>query len=477
MATDSDDLQAPRRHWAGTAAAWVVILAASALMVGVQYVGPRPEPGDGRLGKAVFRFQSKYLVGAAQALGDRADEAVQPYLEPAQTAGEWQRVRVAVLAGELLGPDAALEILRAEKEPSQPEEASQPAAEEEAKDGTKPSVILVELFEDYSQDELSAPSVSESQRRRLEEQLGWFGKLALAPPGSESPLRREAISAARHTFYTIIGGFVTLGILGLAGLFVLIVFLALLLGGGLTGLDLGSGNGGVYAEAFAFWLVLFLALNVAGGLWLGTEGLATVSLLALAVSLLAIVWPLGRGVSWQQLRQDLGWTAGRGLLREVFAGIGAYAMAIPLVIVAILLTSVAVGMGGNGAESGQMPVHPLAEWIAEGSWWDRVQLVLLACLAAPIVEETMFRGFLYRHLREATGSMSRRAGVLLSAIVTSLLFAVVHPQGLLAAPAIVGIALALAFMREWRKTLLPSILAHALNNAVMMAVLIALLTA
>ena len=89
----------------------------------------------------------------------------------------------------------------------------------------------------------------------------------------------------------------------------------------------------------------------------------------------------------------------------------------------------------------------------------------------------MFRGFLYRHLREATGSMSRRAGVLLSAIVTSLLFAVVHPQGLLAAPAIVGIALALAFMREWRKTLLPSILAHALNNAVMMAVLIALLTA
>jgi len=67
--------------------------------------------------------------------------------------------------------------------------------------------------------------------------------------------------------------------------------------------------------------------------------------------------------------------------------------------------------------------------------------------------------------------------VLLSAIITSSLFAILHPQGLLAAPAIIGIGLALVFMREWRKSLVPSMVAHGLNNGIMLLLLTAILTA
>ena len=87
----------------------------------------------------------------------------------------------------------------------------------------------------------------------------------------------------------------------------------------------------------------------------------------------------------------------------------------------------------------------------------------------------MFRGVLYRHVRDAT----RRAGIggfLFSAIVVNTIFAIVHPQGLFAAPAL---AMALAFgftlAREWRGTLIPAMIAHAINNALMVTVIYNLL--
>jgi len=66
--------------------------------------------------------------------------------------------------------------------------------------------------------------------------------------------------------------------------------------------------------------------------------------------------------------------------------------------------------------------------------------------------------------------------VLLGAAVTCSLFAVLHPQGLPVVFGIVGIALAFTFMREWRDTLAPSIVARGINNGVVTVGLILLLT-
>jgi membrane protease YdiL (CAAX protease family) len=48
----------------------------------------------------------------------------------------------------------------------------------------------------------------------------------------------------------------------------------------------------------------------------------------------------------------------------------------------------------------------------------------------------------------------------------SFCFAVIHPQGFLAVPALMALAVAFTLMREWRGTVLPSMIAHGINNAV-----------
>ena len=91
-------------------------------------------------------------------------------------------------------------------------------------------------------------------------------------------------------------------------------------------------------------------------------------------------------------------------------------------------------------------------------------------LSRPIVEETMFRGVLYRHLRR---SRPRRwpffLSFLASAFVVSFVFAIIHPQGIVAVPLLMSLALGFCMMREWRCSLLSCMIAHGLNNALVIS--------
>jgi membrane protease YdiL (CAAX protease family) len=85
----------------------------------------------------------------------------------------------------------------------------------------------------------------------------------------------------------------------------------------------------------------------------------------------------------------------------------------------------------------------------------------------------MFRGALYRHLRNATERRLGRTGSFLaSAAVVSFLFAVIHPQGVLAVPALMGLAVGLTVLREWRGSLLPSMMVHGIHNGLTTFVLV-----
>jgi membrane protease YdiL (CAAX protease family) len=100
-----------------------------------------------------------------------------------------------------------------------------------------------------------------------------------------------------------------------------------------------------------------------------------------------------------------------------------------------------------------------------------VQVLLLAVVCAPLVEEIMFRGVLYRHLRDvlvpATASRTRQlVGIVLAMFAVSFLFAAIHPQGMLAVPGLMSLALIFNLFREWRGTLIPAMIAHGINNAV-----------
>ncbi len=120
-------------------------------------------------------------------------------------------------------------------------------------------------------------------------------------------------------------------------------------------------------------------------------------------------------------------------------------------------------------ESGNRPTHPILRELAQGaSAMSLAGIYFAACLLAPLIEETMFRGALYSHLR-------RGHRPFFAALASSLLFAAIHPQGWAAIPVLGSIGFVLAMLREWRGSLASSMTAHALNNAGALTIVVLLL--
>jgi membrane protease YdiL (CAAX protease family) len=63
-------------------------------------------------------------------------------------------------------------------------------------------------------------------------------------------------------------------------------------------------------------------------------------------------------------------------------------------------------------------------------------------------------------------------GFLVSAVVSSFVFAAIHPQGWAAIPVLGAIAFVLAGIREWRGSIVGCVVAHALNNGVVTVMLL-----
>jgi hypothetical protein len=131
-------------------------------------------------------------------------------------------------------------------------------------------------------------------------------------------------------------------------------------------------------------------------------------------------------------------------------GVGGYLVALPLVIVVSLVNQLLwKGQGGSN------PILPLA---LEGR--DSVALAIFfitACVAAPMFEEIMFRGFLLP-------SLTRYFPVWGAIVASSLLFAIAHLSLSEVLPlATLGMVLGVVYTRS--RNLLASILLHGLWNA------------
>jgi membrane protease YdiL (CAAX protease family) len=168
-------------------------------------------------------------------------------------------------------------------------------------------------------------------------------------------------------------------------------------------------------------------------------------------------------MSWTQLRQSLGWHTGQGAVREIGAGALGYIAGLPIVVLGGLITFIVSKIGHAN------PTHPISqEFTGPMSAGKIIGLLFTLSIFAPILEETMFRGALYFHLR-------RRWRPWLSAILVSLAFAAIHPQGWAGIPVLASIAIVLALLREWRGTLLASITAHGINNGIVLLVMVLML--
>jgi membrane protease YdiL (CAAX protease family) len=279
--------------------------------------------------------------------------------------------------------------------------------------------------------------------------------------------RRAALAQGGIALTGLAGAFFGLGLL-LFGL--LLVYIGRLRGGLVV-----TGHGALYAETFAVYLVLFQALGYASR-WLPAGDFRfSVTGLVMLASLGALGWPVLRGVPWQQVRRDLGLWFGRRPALEPLAGFGCYITALPLVLAGLLVTFAMMEVQRRlGLKVDPLgPAHPIVGVALRANVWTWVQVAVLAAVLAPLIEETMFRGALYRHLREATAARFHPAlSVLLSALASSLVFAAIHPQGVLGIPVLMALAVAFSLAREWRDTLIPSMLGHAINNGAVTLVLI-----
>mgnify|MGYP002725963903 CR=1 FL=1 len=131
-----------------------------------------------------------------------------------------------------------------------------------------------------------------------------------------------------------------------------------------------------------------------------------------------------------------------------------------------------IGQPVDEFSAGAAPSHPIVEWISEAGWIGVVQIFVMAAVIAPIVEEIMFRGVLYRHLRDATGRRRLVISVLFSGGISSFVFAAIHPQGIFGIPVLMSLAIGFCLAREWRGSLIAPMTMHAINNGLVTSMLV-----
>lgn len=315
--------------------------------------------------------------------------------------------------------------------------------------------------------------IAAEEREELRGSLGWFAELA---PGSglEEPEKAEQIRT-KSVAIILVAGFMLMVIAAalIAGAILLIIHVHRWVAGvPVNRFDPSRVPAGIMLECFAFYLGLMVLGEFAAGIIH-----PVFQIVGYAVSMVApLLWPMARGVRWRDFRISIGLHKGEGVLREIGAGFVGYLGMLSVASIGIFLTLMltfalgAFGGGGGPGETGtgSAPVapqtHPIVGWIYAGDWRSRLLCLLLASGFAPLVEEIFFRGALHRYLR---GKMK----FFWAALTTSLIFAALHPQGLVGIPALAAVGVGLSFIREWRDSLIAPMVAHAINNGLLVGFL------
>jgi membrane protease YdiL (CAAX protease family) len=429
---------------------WAVILGLVGLVV---YKNARP--GDAADNERLLNNERARMVGmlvvqlkavekdagATRLSGQRMESLIAQIEGDARTPED--RIRVAILAGESLGSDAALAKLSRVSENDIEGELA----------GDIRSIRTI--YED------GADALSAAERESLVRRHGYLGRLALAHdiPADVEP--RKTLQSEAFWF-TVRLSFLAVGLVLLLGLSLILFAIGCIWffkGRIRRAYVPDASSNGAFLEGFALYIVLFVAL----GPLLRWRGSVSVHWTWIALLILPIVWLWTgrRGTTFQQRLHAFGWHRGQGFLREAGAGIAGYIAGLVVIAVGCLVTVVLVRYTGINASS------PIVREL-DGGPLQLVGLYALACVFAPVMEEAMFRGALFHHLRQ-------RWGWAASAFVVSFIFAILHPQGWVALPALFSIAMVLAALREWRGSLIAPMAAHACSNFLVLTLALVLL--
>ncbi|MAJ47644.1 MAG: hypothetical protein CBC35_10325 [Planctomycetes bacterium TMED75] len=417
---------------------------------------------------AEFQLVGKMIVGAQKA--GVPDEFLQTQLVALKPLTLEDRLAKAILREQLGDLEGALDSL---------ESVEMERAENEA----DPSDVRGRLLDDVSvllfalASGERAAALNEDSSARLKRLLPFYGPLLEAEATRDRVALQQLQSGAMTAVFVLLGvGLWYLLALGFGCVFLLCFLLSiwvpLLKGFRALLFDPSGRTGSVYLETFALWLLAFFGLSFLIEFVMMFTRLGSAfpelnllgSMIAMFASLFVLYWPRVRGVTSAQLRQHCGFFKA-GLIKEIGCGFLIYTTAIPLLVCGLMLSQVLVLLIELLFGTQPPPSHPVTE-LLEGSVFGLVLVYLLACVAAPIVEEIMFRGVLYRYLREYSRGVGLALSFLFSALISSFIFAAIHPQGLAFIPVLGALAVAFCLGREWRGSLVAPIVAHAVNNLV-----------
>ncbi|MEZ6211761.1 MAG: type II CAAX endopeptidase family protein [Phycisphaerales bacterium] len=486
------------RSAAGEGIAWAIIIGLVAFIAGMNFIhayfpsSDRPRLTAGEADNLQLRMITRYFVGSNDMFrGALPEDALldnyKPFLDG--DASEFDRIRSIMAIGELIGAERALDELdrmemdaaaRAEEHAAGlAGEGDATAGDAGAEDG--PGATYSPYDDPETPGDIAllravytgggGGVLTDAQRDELIKRHGWFGKLA-ASFGQEKtePLRAEIMGNAYRTVAVFFTAIAVVGSAMLAGV-VLFVVAIILIGKGKIRFALREDLARVrdqrawpYVGVMAGFLVLFFAISLGVGSLPASLGESLMPF-AIWLALGAALFPMMVGVPFGDLRRTLGWHSGKGILREMGAGVVGYITLLPVAGVGVLIVLVLTVIGGLYGLEPQG--HPAADKISADPGV-AIPLYILACIWAPVVEETMFRGGFYRYLR----GTHWLAYPIVAGLVQGFFFAVIHPQGILAVPALMALGFNFAMIREWRGSLIGSMTAHALNNGFVFTMLL-----
>jgi membrane protease YdiL (CAAX protease family) len=396
------------------------------------------------------------------------------------------QVRFAIIKGELINATAAEAALERVLESLNEEEAK------DAADGAQRPEKAIAARETLKRDiELFAlkygegVEIEEPGRAEIIQRFGWYGRVAVTH-GQEPVMRQRLFTGGLGL--ALLATIFIIGILVVVfgGLTMCAIAIVLIATGKIRPRFIPPLPGGsVYLEMAAVFVASFLLFKLAlaglGSLLAGSKNIPAwidlVPLFGQWLLLLVIFYPRLRGVTKERWAADLGLTRGKGFIREIRAGLFAYFAGIPLFLFGALLSVMlmfiwqmiqSVGSGGQPGEQA-LPANPVLERVLGGDLLSLIMLFTLATIWAPLVEEIIFRGALFRHMRT-------RVPWVVAGILSAFIFGVMHGYQFLMLGPVIALGFIFSAMREWRGSLIAPIFAHALHNATVLTLIISFVT-
>jgi membrane protease YdiL (CAAX protease family) len=395
-----------------------------------------------------FTLSAKSLVRMANLMRSMHEEEDDPTAADDlkdRALSRVDRLRAAVVAGELQGAAAALERLAELRKEVDPQG-----------DLVKDLGWLERLYHD------GVKEIPDDARRALIARHGWFGELALVFDRTAARHERERIVGGGDRLIVVSLALLAAGVVGLiAGVIVLLYFVLRWRRGDLESRLNEAVGGPVYIETFVVFLVGFLIVLAAPIVAFGfdvesTAGAAAVAELLSWLLAVTLAWPLIRGVPWHRYCWDLGLHRGEGVFKEIGCGALAWLASLPVVVGSILVIALVKKIAGVHEDPGPAG-YPMFQPPPGGTWATLFLSLMGAVIWAPLVEETAFRGALFRYLRP-------RAWAVGTVLLTGAVFGFVHPYSSSGLVQIAILGVVLALVREWRGSLIVPMTLHFLHN-------------